>query len=77
MENDILFKVSVGDDNVFKDMLVLVDELVIMLFKIIVEKVELERILSFSVNCFGEDIGVVFVGILLGYEFILLVLVLL
>lgn len=76
IENDIVFKVSVGEDDIFKDMLVFVDELVFMLFKILVEKVELNRMLSFSVNCVGEDIGVIFVGIFLGYEFILLVLVL-
>ena len=75
MENDILLKVSAGDDDVSKDMLALVDELATMSSKITVEKVELER--SFSVNRPGEDTGVVFAGIPLGHEFTSLVLALL
>ncbi|MGG0762471.1 alkyl hydroperoxide reductase subunit F [Bacillus paramycoides] len=77
MENDILLKVSAGDDNVSKDMLSLVDELATMSSKITVEKVELERTPSFSVNRTGEDTGVVFAGIPLGHEFTSLVLALL
>ncbi|PFV75207.1 alkyl hydroperoxide reductase subunit F [Bacillus sp. AFS059628] len=77
MENDILLKVSVGDDDVSKDMLALVDELATMSSKITVEKVELERTPSFSVNRPGEDTGVVFAGIPLGHEFTSLVLALL
>ncbi|MES5953116.1 alkyl hydroperoxide reductase subunit F [Bacillus fungorum] len=77
MENDILLKVSAGDDTVSKDMLALVDELSTMSSKITVEKVELERTPSFSVNRPGEDTGVVFAGIPLGHEFTSLVLALL
>ncbi|QRY13879.1 alkyl hydroperoxide reductase subunit F [Bacillus cereus] len=77
MENDILLKVSAGDDNVSKDMLALVDELATMSSKITVEKFELERTPSFSVNRPGEDTGVVFAGIPLGHEFTSLVLALL
>lgn len=77
MENDILLKVSAGDDNVSKDMLALVDELATMSSKITVEKVALERTPSFSVNRPGEDTGVVFAGIPLGHEFTSLVLALL
>ncbi|WP_410993995.1 alkyl hydroperoxide reductase subunit F [Bacillus cereus] len=77
MENDILLKVSAGDDNVSKDMLSLVDELATMSSKITVEKVELERTPSFSVNRPGENTGVVFAGIPLGHEFTSLVLALL
>ncbi|HGA0701787.1 TPA: alkyl hydroperoxide reductase subunit F [Bacillus cereus] len=77
MENDILLKVSAGDDNVSKDMLALVDELATMSSKITVEKVELERTPSFSVNPPGENTGVVFAGIPLGHEFTSLVLALL
>ncbi|QWG99072.1 alkyl hydroperoxide reductase subunit F [Bacillus mycoides] len=77
MENDILLKVSAGDDNVSKDMLSLVDELATMSSKITVEKVELERTPSFSVNRPGGDTGVVFAGIPLGHEFTSLVLALL
>lgn len=77
MENDILLKVSAGDDDVSKDMLALVDELATMSSKITVEKVELERTPSFSVNRPGEDTGVLFAGIPLGHEFTSLVLALL
>ncbi|KXI66797.1 alkyl hydroperoxide reductase subunit F [Bacillus cereus group sp. BfR-BA-01119] len=77
MENDILLKVSAGDDDVSKDMLALVDELATMSSKITVEKVELERTPSFSVNRPGEDTGIVFAGIPLGHEFTSLVLALL
>ncbi|KAB2455858.1 alkyl hydroperoxide reductase subunit F [Bacillus sp. CH126_4D] len=77
MENDILLKVSAGDNDVSKDMLALVDELATMSSKITVEKVELERTPSFSVNRPGEDTGVVFAGIPLGHEFTSLVLALL
>ncbi|PEX90006.1 alkyl hydroperoxide reductase subunit F [Bacillus cereus] len=77
MENDILLKVSAGEDDVSKDMLALVDELATMSSKITVEKVELERTPSFSVNRPGEDTGVVFAGIPLGHEFTSLVLALL
>ncbi|MDA1612973.1 alkyl hydroperoxide reductase subunit F [Bacillus cereus] len=77
MENDILLKVSAGDDAVSKDMLALVNELSTMSSKITVEKVELERTPSFSVNRPGEDTGVVFAGIPLGHEFTSLVLALL
>ncbi|PFB24890.1 alkyl hydroperoxide reductase subunit F [Bacillus cereus] len=77
MENDILLKVSAGDDDVSKDMLALVDELATMSSKITVEKFELERTPSFSVNRPGEDTGVVFAGIPLGHEFTSLVLALL
>ncbi|OFC84290.1 alkyl hydroperoxide reductase subunit F [Bacillus thuringiensis] len=77
MENDILLKVSAGDDNVSKDMLALVDELATMSSKITVEKVELEKTPSFSVNRPGENTGVVFAGIPLGHEFTSLVLALL
>ncbi|EEL36387.1 NADH dehydrogenase [Bacillus cereus Rock3-28] len=58
-------------------MLSLVDELATMSSKITVEKVELERTPSFSVNRPDEDTGVVFAGIPLGHEFTSLVLALL
>ena len=45
--------------------------------KITVEKVELERTPSFSVNRVGEDTGVTFAGVPLGHEFTSLVLALL
>ena len=77
MEGDILLKVSAGSDEVSSDMLALVDELATMSSRIKVEKTELERTPSFSVNRVGEDTGVTFAGIPLGHEFTSLVLALL
>ncbi|ADU32477.1 alkyl hydroperoxide reductase subunit F [Evansella cellulosilytica] len=77
LENDIVLKVSVSDDNVSKEMLSLVNEIADMSSKITVEQVELYRTPSFSVNRVGEDTGVTFAGIPLGHEFTSLVLALL
>lgn len=77
IENDIVLKVSAGDDDTSKDMLALVDELASMSSKISVEQAELYRTPSFSVNRAGEDTGVTFAGVPLGHEFTSLVLALL
>ncbi|OCA85854.1 alkyl hydroperoxide reductase subunit F [Bacillus sp. FJAT-27225] len=77
MEGEVLLKVSAGSDDVSRDMLALVDELATMSPRIKVEKAELERTPSFSVNRIGEDTGIVFAGIPLGHEFTSLVLALL
>jgi len=77
MENDILLKVSVGSDEVSKEMLALVEELASMSSKISYEETELSRTPSFSVNRIGEDTGVTFAGVPLGHEFTSLVLALL
>lgn len=77
LESDIVLKVSAGEDNVSRDMLSLVDELATMSSRIKVEKAELERTPSFSVNRIGEDTGVTFAGVPLGHEFTSLVLALL
>ncbi|QXW81725.1 alkyl hydroperoxide reductase subunit F [Bacillus sp. LJBS17] len=77
IENDIVLKVSAGEDDISKDMLALVDELASMSSKISVEKAELNRTPSFGVNRVGEDTGVTFAGIPLGHEFTSLVLALL
>ena len=77
MEGDVQIKVSAGSDAVSHDMLELVDEIAGMSSKITVEKTELYRTPSFSVNRAGEDTGVVFAGIPLGHEFTSLVLALL
>ncbi|MEH7118988.1 alkyl hydroperoxide reductase subunit F [Neobacillus vireti] len=77
MEGDVLLKVSAGSDDVSRDMLDLVDELANMSSHIKVEKVQLERTPSFSVNRSGEDTGVTFAGVPLGHEFTSLVLALL
>ena len=76
MEGDVLLKVSAGSDDVSRDMVALVDELATMSEHIKVEKAELERTPSFSVNRPNEDTGVVFAGIPLGHEFTSLVLAL-
>ncbi|TDF94413.1 alkyl hydroperoxide reductase subunit F [Paenibacillus piri] len=77
MEGDVQIKVSAGSDAVSLDMLALVDEIVGLSSKITVEKTELSRTPSFSVNRTGEDTGVAFAGIPLGHEFTSLVLALL
>ncbi|MBY7145073.1 alkyl hydroperoxide reductase subunit F [Virgibacillus sp. NKC19-3] len=77
MEDDVLLTVSVGSDEVSRNMLELVDELATMSSYIKVEKAQLERAPSFSVNRPGEDTGVTFAGIPLGHEFTSLVLALL
>ncbi|WP_428908079.1 alkyl hydroperoxide reductase subunit F [Niallia sp. Krafla_26] len=77
MEGDIVLKVSTGDDNLSKDMDELVNELASMSSHIKVEKTELKRTPSFSVNRVGEDTGITFSGLPLGHEFTSLVLALL
>lgn len=77
MEGDVVLKVSAGSDDISNDMLALVNELALMSSRIIVEKVELSRTPSFSVNRVGEETGVTFAGIPLGHEFTSLVLALL
>ncbi|PID03276.1 MULTISPECIES: alkyl hydroperoxide reductase subunit F [unclassified Sporosarcina] len=77
MEKEVQLKISVGSDKVSQDMQELVDELASMSSLIKVEKAELERTPSFSVNRPGEDTGIVFAGIPLGHEFTSLVLALL
>ncbi|WP_205694268.1 alkyl hydroperoxide reductase subunit F [Clostridium manihotivorum] len=77
MEGNVLIKVSAGSDDVSKDMVALVDELASMSPKIKVERAELSRTPSFSINRIGEDTGVTFAGIPLGHEFTSLVLALL
>lgn len=77
MEGDVLIKVSAGADSVSSDMMELMDELVSMTSRIKVEKADLPRTPSFSVNRIGDDTGVTFAGIPLGHEFTSLVLALL
>src|SRR5690606_41786990 len=54
-----------------------VEELASMSSKITVEKAELSRTPSFSINRVGEETGVAFAGVPLGHEFTSLVLALL
>jgi alkyl hydroperoxide reductase subunit F len=77
MEGPVLLKVSAGSDSISTQMLALVDEIAAMSSLLSVERVELERSPSFSVNRIGEDTGIIFAGIPLGHEFTSLVLALL
>jgi len=77
MENDVLLKVSTGSDQVSNDMNGLMNELEMMSPHIKVERTELERTPSFSINRIGEDTGITFAGVPLGHEFTSLVLALL
>lgn len=77
LEGDIVLKVSAASDDISTKMLALVDEIASMSSKITVEKTELSRTPSFSVNRVGDDTGVTFAGIPLGHEFTSLVLALL
>lgn len=78
LENDIVIKVSAGDDKVSNETIELVNEIADMSSMISVEKAQLTRTPSFSINRKGEDdSGVVFAGIPLGHEFTSLVLALL
>ncbi|MFB1051820.1 alkyl hydroperoxide reductase subunit F [Paraliobacillus sp. JSM ZJ581] len=77
MENDIVIKVSIGDDNISKEMKELVNEIADMSGKISVQEAQLQRTPSFSINRVNEDTGITFAGIPLGHEFTSLVLALL
>lgn len=77
LQGDVVLKVSAGSDKVSRDMVALLDELATMSSNIKVEKKELKRTPSFSVNRPGEDTGITFAGIPLGHEFTSFVLALL
>jgi NADH-dependent peroxiredoxin subunit F len=77
MENEVLIKVSLGNDDVSKDMADLMKELSSMSPKIKIEETALDRTPSFELNRPGEDTGIVFAGIPLGHEFTSFVLALL
>lgn len=77
MEGDIVIKLSAGTDDVSQKMTALIEELASMSDHITVERTELQRTPSFSINRPGEDTGVIFAGIPLGHEFTSLILALL
>jgi NADH-dependent peroxiredoxin subunit F len=77
LESNLVLKLSVGNDQVSKDMKEFVNEIASMTDRITVEETQLKRTPSFSVNRVGEDTGVTFAGIPLGHEFTSLVLALL
>ncbi|GAB4073981.1 alkyl hydroperoxide reductase subunit F [Barrientosiimonas marina] len=76
LEGDLVLKVSIGSDDVSKQMQELVDELSSMSSRITIEKVALKRTPSFSVNRADEDTGITFAGVPFGHEFTSLVLAL-
>ncbi|MDQ7193295.1 alkyl hydroperoxide reductase subunit F [Staphylococcus felis] len=77
MEGDVVFKVSAGSDDHSQKLNDLVNEVAEMSPRITVEKAELKRTPSFSVNRPGEDTGITFAGVPLGHEFNSFVLALL
>ncbi|MBE6054638.1 MAG: alkyl hydroperoxide reductase subunit F [Clostridium sartagoforme] len=77
LENDIVIKKSIGDDNTSLEVAELIDEIAALSPKIHVETATLNRIPSFSINRINEDTGVTFAGLPLGHEFSSLVLALL
>ncbi|WP_339798757.1 alkyl hydroperoxide reductase subunit F [Paenibacillus sp. FSL R5-0744] len=77
LEGDVVLKISAGSDEASQEMEALVDEIAKMSARITVEKTELPRTPSFSVNRVCEDTGVTFAGTPLGHEFTSLVLALL
>ncbi|NLL78068.1 MAG: alkyl hydroperoxide reductase subunit F [Clostridiales bacterium] len=77
MENEVLIKVSYGTDQASDDMADLVNELAAMSSLIKIERSDLPRTPSFSINRIGEETGITFAGIPLGHEFTSLVLALL
>lgn len=77
LEADVLLKVSAGSDDASSDMVALVDEIASMSPRITVERTELPRTPSFSIQRAGTDRGITFAGIPLGHEFNSLVLALL
>jgi len=77
LESDLVISVSVGEDKTSQDMLELVTELANISSRITVNRVQLERTPSFSIDKAGEKSGVTFAGLPLGHEFTSLVLALL
>lgn len=77
LESDIIIKLSVGEDNISKDMKSLIDEILTMSDKITVDEVKLPRTPSFTINQKDKDSGITFAGLPLGHEFTSLVLALL
>ncbi len=77
MENEVLIKVSLGNDDISKDMADLMKELSSMSQKIKIEETALDRTPSFTLGRPGKDTGIVFAGIPLGHEFTSFVLALL
>ncbi|MBA8762400.1 alkyl hydroperoxide reductase subunit F [Staphylococcus coagulans] len=77
MEGDVVLKASTGSDENSQKVENLVNEVAEMSSRITVEKPDLKRTPSFSINRPGEDTGITFAGVPLGHEFNSFVLALL
>ncbi|WP_281191228.1 alkyl hydroperoxide reductase subunit F [Staphylococcus schleiferi] len=77
MEGDVVLKASTGSDENSQKVENLVNEVAEMSSRITVEKADLKRTPSFSINRPGEDTGITFAGVPLGHEFNSFVLALL
>ncbi len=77
MEGDVVLKASTGSDENSQKVDNLVNEVAEMSSRITVEKADLKRTPSFSINRPGEDTGIIFAGVPLGHEFNSFVLALL
>ncbi|EKU48200.1 alkyl hydroperoxide reductase subunit F [Staphylococcus massiliensis] len=77
LEGDVILKVSLGSDDISKEVDALTSEIAEMSEHIKIEKTELKRTPSFSVNRPDEDTDITFAGVPLGHEFTSLVLALL
>ena len=77
MEQNVVFRVSAGNDEISKDLLEFVEEISALSDKISIEKTQLERTPSFSIDKTGEPSGITFAGLPLGHEFTSFVMALL
>ncbi|WP_251521327.1 alkyl hydroperoxide reductase subunit F [Staphylococcus sp. Marseille-Q6910] len=69
MEGDIVFKASYGSDDKSKELKELLDEVASMSSRITVEKADLKRTPSFTVDRPDESSGITFAGLPMGHEF--------
>ncbi|MFP4921360.1 alkyl hydroperoxide reductase subunit F [Staphylococcus coagulans] len=77
MEGDVVLRASTASDENSQKVDNLVNEVAEMSSRITVEKADLKRTPSFSINRPGEDTGITFAGVPLGHEFNSFVLALL
>jgi alkyl hydroperoxide reductase subunit F len=77
MEGKVHIKFSAGTDEISRDMEAFLDEIAALTSNIEIEKTQLERTPSFSINRPGEETGITFAGIPLGHEFTSLILAIL
>ena len=77
LETDVVFSVSVGDDPASQELLDFVQGVAGMSGKMSVNRIQLERTPSFTIDKFSETSGVAFAGLPLGHEFTSFVMALL